>query len=146
MKLSEAIRLGTTIIGPVRGVYFQFDGDNVCGCLIGTALYAVGYKPSRARKYSFMDTYEMHERLITAFPIAGVRVTCPICQSIGRLALIAEHLYEIHKLTREAIADWVATIEPQDEPVTQPEPSIELAAPGGRGGGVIRWIETVVRA
>lgn len=44
MRLSEAIRLGIGAVTEKRELYLDVKPGSVCGCAIGTALYALGYK------------------------------------------------------------------------------------------------------
>jgi hypothetical protein len=99
MRLSEAIRLGAML-------HPQFFGH---ARLIGTAgeilaTCAVG----AAQEAGF----------IVHVADDGVRVTCPTpkphwphCREPQRVLAMVTHLNDIHRWTRERIADWLETIE-----------------------------------
>lgn len=123
MKLSEAIRLGSMQLPPTeRRAYKMFDrsGQRVCGaCALGAALFAVGFVPP-----TFCHDYDIYygaQRgsgpLVEAFPILG--------QDHG----LAERISDLFEegLTREQVADWVETIEREQE-------RAELAARVDAGG------------
>lgn len=108
MKLSEAIRLGAMLKPQGFGNEALFGKST---CALGAAADAV----------NLPEELERYETLCTPFPIVGDHVeACPAgagCAAIwcGVTVLhMAYHLNDIHKWTRERIADWVATIEPQE--------------------------------
>jgi len=81
----------------------QADDDIVVGtCALGAALLADGH--------------------LDVFAITPA-VPCPACGVVGErgISQIVGHLNDQHRWTREAIADWVATVEPADERSASPE-------------------------
>lgn len=94
MKLSEAIRLGAMMGKQAFGRAY---GANGSACANGAAMQAVG-------GYSIW----------VEWPWLRTDVTCPACKLSGTTGVAIAHLNDIHRWTREAIADWVATIEPEE--------------------------------
>ena len=111
-KLSEAILLGAMAIPQTCG--YQ-------GCAIGTAVYAIGrnihYRPNDTRLISVRDeaskAWPFLDTLEVKHPFMGYRQT---------LRVIICHLNGFAELnwTRERIAAWVATVEPQEEVANAP--------------------------
>ena len=116
MRLSEAIRLGS-----MEGQQGFFSGacttDADARCAIGAAAWAVGALQDRPN--------ETFYALIQVFPILGIDTEYPIelharhsNQSLDEfhkpIAWLLDHIWrlnDIGQVPREAIADWVATIE-----------------------------------
>ena len=108
MKLSEAIRLGAMLRPQAFGDYT----DGVGTCAIGAACEAYGV-PLNA------DTELLPwSELLEATDVA----TCPVCGVSGPFESdeafygLIPHLNDDHRWAREAIADWVETIERAQEP------------------------------
>ena len=105
MKLSEAIRLGAMMRPP--SVEWH-------GCALGVAARAMGC-------HSAIPTHFLH----TTWPWLAAKIKSPDpshpTYRRGDALSVIEDLNGWHRTglrwTREAIADWVATIEPQDAPV-----------------------------
>ena len=100
-KLSDAILLSIGIVRERRDLYLIDDDNNdPCGCAIGTALYSVGI-----RGYADLSL------LFSFWP--WTRHASPS----GMGWTIAREISQLHYegATREAIAAWVATIEPQED-------------------------------
>jgi len=109
MKLSEAIRLGA-MIRPKADGWFFLDGAS---CAQGAALEACGtpYDDDFTAQLNFHFTVQL------LWPWAGQReACCPVCDRQQSVKGIIAHLNNRsgHSWTREAIADWVATVEPAD--------------------------------
>ncbi len=97
MRLSEAIRLGAMLHPQTYRDYRTRDAHGVTGtCALGAAEEAGFPDPM---------TY-LHE----------LRTWCPGCPANGPLPAVIAHLNDQHRWTREAIADWVETIEPERQP------------------------------
>ena len=112
MRLSEAIRLGAMLRPQeYKAVFAQRDGEWY-SCAIGAIAEAVGQKPNNINEGLF--------RAVQSFPILNSIVgTYPCdCGQVflagGRIWHIISHLNNSHRWTRERIAAWVATIEPQE--------------------------------
>ena len=112
MKLSEAILLGAMMKpqgGPGTG-----DRSAPATCAYGAARDAMASDISIDRLWPWL----------LSLPID---TTCPecgkSCKAVGRTMAygLVPHLNNDHTWTRERIAAWVATIEPQEEPVQAPE-------------------------
>jgi hypothetical protein len=100
MKLSAAILLGSTLREQCFGRNFIGGGS----CAFGAAYEALGYD-----QFNFPDYSNF-------WPWLDVPVECPVCGGLAPTAatIISAHLNDDHKWTRERIAEWVATVEPQD--------------------------------
>lgn len=110
MKLSKAILKGSKI----RPQSYYANFDEGCSCAQGAAAEAMGVE--------YGDNVGAELTLLCNFPWALTPVALPCgCAGmkppLGSFGAIA-HLNDIcggHKWTRERIADWVATIEPQED-------------------------------
>jgi hypothetical protein len=97
MKLSEAIRLGAMLHPQCYGMSMRFatGSDRVIAtCALGAA-EAAGY----------------------SWGLEGNRqmVRCPLDAAVSMsLSAMIAHLNDVHLWTREAIADWVETVEPAE--------------------------------
>lgn len=111
MKLSDAIRLGSMASGQADG-FFYLDGNT---CAQGAALLAIGRL--HAERGASVPNFTA---LRDAWPWAHtLRGDCPVCgEPRAYVAALIPHLnnssWSGHGWTREQIADWIATIEPQD--------------------------------
>src|SRR3954465_8026532 len=101
MKLSEAISLGSMLSPQAFGYLVDAKGRR---CALGAAKAAIG--PST--DYS---EWKWARRM----------VDCPACN--GRLPAIyaVSHLNDSHRWPRQQIAEWVSTIERQDEASSERE-------------------------
>jgi len=97
MKLSEAIRLGSMLRPQAFGKIF----DGKSSCAFGAAQEALGLH------WDFP--------VVITWPWLDDPLICPACLLTEQLgaAVISSHLNDKHQWTREEIADWVATVEPQ---------------------------------
>ena len=121
MNLSEAIRLGAMLSS--QG--FR-PGHPTRRCVLEAALEAVR---GPGKCYDCLGCVD-YVAIRTFWPLVNQRATCPVhCgQSQGGywdLSSILWHLNDVHRWTRERIADWVATVEAQLEP--EPEAPREVA-------------------
>ena len=110
MKLSEAIRLGA-MLGPQGfGLSKDREGDGTL-CANQAAMVALGL----VRIWQHQTAY--------------LPVGCPACECKGMLgAVVANCLNDRHRWTREQIADWIATLEPQEIAAEQPAEETVLVA------------------
>ncbi len=113
MRLSEAIRLGSMLGSQAFGHGF---GDNGETCAHGAALLAIGRKGA-------WYTENMDHWPWTTY----TRAECPGCRSFIMVFSAIRELNDMHKWTRERIAEWVSTIEPKEEP------EVEVFSCGGIG-------------
>jgi hypothetical protein len=109
MKLSEAIRMN----GMMREQ--GFGGDSISSlqapCALGGALQSVGKQQARSD-----DNYPMVARTWPWSRNDKAQVfTCPACPKQTLAANLVWHLNDNHFWTRSRIADWVASVEPQEE-------------------------------
>lgn len=110
MRYSEAMRLGATLGPQEFGCLWKRHTDGA-SCAEGSALRAIGLDkvqnpPRELRAKAFPWVYADNETL------------CPECgMKLSRVSSTVIHLNNDHKMSRNDIADWVATIEPQ-EPTT----------------------------
>jgi len=111
MKLSEKIRSGAKLAPQ----FFGGLGDGSNGtCAIGAALHAVGELLACQGPMRQKSCYDV-------FPVLWVRAGCPCdCENPKRIHSGREvntmgeaiaHLNDNHRWSREAIAEWVETIE-----------------------------------
>lgn len=109
MKLSEAIRLGAVLKPQAFGTVFDGRGT----CVYGAAFDAVGELPTYpCIGFTHILAHHPDWSLIDG--------PCPECA----IQCSPAHLNDVHHWSREAIADWVATIESQEPAaeVTEREP------------------------
>ncbi len=112
LKLSEAIRLGA-MLAP-QGWHALLDREGRT-CALGAALAASGAITIDALR----ELYPILEELYVGCPVDGY--------SRQPLSIMIVRLNDIFGWTREAIADWVATVEPAEAQATtsdeaMPEP------------------------
>jgi hypothetical protein len=109
MRLSEAIRLGAMLKPQGYGLLVGADGS----CALGAAADACGQLDEVRRTYGFSKAYEF---LNEAFPVLSATEDCPGKPHLrGRVTSIIVYLNDHQRWTREAIADWIETIEAQSE-------------------------------
>ena len=107
MTLSDAIRLGAMLKPQEKG------GSGLNGsCALRAAIDALGIDDHGALNYSalkqrywFLWNYR----------------SCPACSVEDETLAITYHLNDQHEWTREAIADWIATLEAQSDAPTDAE-------------------------
>lgn len=125
MRLSEAIRLGSMLKPKTEGSLWKAGKS----CALGAACDALGIRQGND------DDFSTHA-LGVEFPYLYAAVRCPACRSVQGVwrRLFNEeydvedviiHLNDDHKWTRQRIADWVATIEPQNDVVADPSACAE---------------------
>lgn len=113
MKLSEAIRLGSMLRPQGFGELCTERNGELATCALGAAEEAAAEQFSGAS-----DDTEGEGDVYTIFATTlDKKRACPACKWVGRQAVkhTIVHLNDDHLWTREQIADWVATIEPQEE-------------------------------
>lgn len=115
MKLSEAIRLGAMLKPQGFGIYSKRLGT---ACALDAASLAVSHG----------DEW-MASRSLDSFHNADVPL-CPVCGNYasGKLLGTIVHFNDTHRWTRERIADWVATIEAQQEAQAPQAPQQEAVS------------------
>ena len=129
MYLFEAIRLGSVLRPQAFGDLYKDNGS----CAWGAAYEACGLQ-----KYATTaSAHELRKHDEEMWPISAIKLDCPSC---GRFHdeinyIIAEHLNDKHKWTREQIAAWLEPIElayyqehPEYKPKDVEEPKIETPA------------------
>lgn len=117
MKLSDAILLGSTMRPQIHGRLSDGEGT----CAMGAAYEAAGILDA------VLSTKDRDERIAlkdSRFPgvCSGERYSCPCegaarrteCLGLSSLAQMVAHLNDDHFWTRERIAAWVASVEPQE--------------------------------
>jgi hypothetical protein len=117
MKLSEAIRLGAMLRPQGTDVFFAFGKS----CALGAASEAIGLQQPRFQPYA---------DIVAAFPIlAEGSHECPDCGEVkGELGYLVTHLNDIHRWTRECIADRVAAIEDAEAAKAESPVAAEVTA------------------
>lgn len=123
MKLSEAIRMNGMM--KPQGFGSESARDTDAPCAIGGALQSIGRQtPARFEASAFGG-------ITTEWPFVREVSSCPACFGdvcSGRISSVVGiiwRLNDVHRWTRSQIADWVATVEPQETEI-RPTPS-ELA-------------------
>jgi len=147
MKLSEAIRLGSMMKPQAFGDYFRWESDTedgtppIASCALGAALDAIGEGHGPGSNGWHLDAI-----VRTTWPVlwqptdcsalgcghaCGVIDACSV-DGDGVVAIrrsVAKqivHLNDYHKWTRDQIADWVATIEPAEQPDAEPAAACDV--------------------
>lgn len=120
LKLSEAISLGAMLRPQAFGELVEEIAPGVFGtCAFGAAEEAI----SHDFEIGVADaTSEIASVYAVYGPLLKRWSLCPVCTHGEEIAQIVHHLNDWHRWTRERIAEWVATIEPQDvatEPVVE---------------------------
>lgn len=112
MRLSEAIILGASLHPQDFNVLGKIDHDNVLlsTCALGAAMEAISLSVVDALVFGIAP-------LVDVYPWLRLFGTCPqpSCQHSNHFYSIIAHLNDIHKWTREQIAEWVSTVEPKEE-------------------------------
>jgi len=130
MKLSEAIRLGAMLKPQAFGSLFNGMGT----CALGAAADAVGILDTDTHWFKRDKRAPEHWK-----PVATSMAECPQCGAdwpLPRTGAFTKrdvqtavvHLNNDHRWTRERIADWVATIEAQQEPSTESPAPVAVEA------------------
>ncbi len=125
MKLSEAILLGSIGTEQGFGPASMYVGNR---CAMGAALFSITDVPN--------NNLDGLERMGRHWPwIDHLCVPAPadiFSQSIAlgqpcRIVSLIWMLNDLCKWTRPQIAAWVATIEPQNEPIEEPQDVLEVS-------------------
>lgn len=114
MKFSEAIRLGATLKPQIYGRLANEYGT----CAWGAAYDAIGMLVDGGVR-SPNPWLWVAKRMEVGCPEFGCSRREPVA------AHIITHLNDDHHWTREAIADWVATVEPQEQEAAAPQAELE---------------------
>jgi hypothetical protein len=128
-KLSEAIRLGDTMIEDERNAFLYERREGIwCGCAIGSALFAMGlghYRRSAKGPYALLAKY---------FPIIHLRVRDfkeNWCFGEMELGQCISMVHCCGGMSREEIANWVAELERQHpeliKPLEEPKEAADIA-------------------
>lgn len=126
MRLSEAIRLGAMLRPQGFFDLWTVKADQLLiqSCALGAACDAFGCGYGHA--YASRGLNHLPRDLDQW--LAGGPVDCPACPSftMARRDAMITHLNDRHRWTREAIADWVATLEgpPPDVAIDLPVPAV----------------------
>lgn len=107
MKLSEAILLGIGAVDNNRMIWWSTNVSGVpSGCALGTALYSVGRITNTKEQPTVYSTHIFSMCQLEWPWISKEKLNC----------IIQRHF---KGESREEIAQWIASIEPQDQPITQ---------------------------
>lgn len=124
MRLSDAIKLGSML----KPQAFEGESHITATCALWAAGDAVGIGAADPKYPSQFD----YGRLAEMFPMLHQELTCPAgCHDYGprRIEAVIWHLNDWHRWSREQIADWVATVEPQETPApATAEPALRFLA------------------
>jgi hypothetical protein len=99
MKLSEAISLGAMLSPQAFGHLEDPHGGR---CALGAAMHAVG-QPTDYSEWKW----------------ASRIANCPACSGTLPAIFAISHLNDLHQWPRQQIAEWVSTIEPQNETASE---------------------------
>ena len=132
MKLSEAIRLGSTLSPQGMGMYEDGEGRR---CALGSALAAIGESAlsDGIDNISIDNLISIHWPHVDDLLYDGISM-CPddcgaTCSELGCLIV---HLNDEHGWSREQIADYIAQFDPAE--VREPQ---NVHSDGGPGPGVL---------
>jgi uncharacterized C2H2 Zn-finger protein len=109
MKLSDAMRLGA-MLRPTQAYFVMFDMAANATCALGAAAEAIGMLDT-TQPSAYCGTAPEEWRRVTF-----QRTTCPACTHVAmRVDSQIIHLNNRHRWTRERIADWVESVEAQQD-------------------------------
>lgn len=121
MRLSEAMRLGAMWRPQGFGQLWQERVDgSFASCALGAAFEALGCAPGTSVVRLRGATWRW----------LAMAAGCPACHRAATREWVIEHLNDWHNWTREAIADWVETIERHESPA-----SVAAVDPSASGPG-----------
>lgn len=128
MKLSEAIRLGA-MLRPQQAFRTLFDPETGASCALGAAAEAMGLLDT-TQWNAFVGTGKgpPEWKWIAERPYRRCPVGCARRDDVQELVI---HLNNVHRWTRERIADWVATVEPAESletPLDSASPAVAFPA------------------
>lgn len=107
MKLSWAIRMGSSLRPQCKGNYFDTVNGEVGSCTFGAVLEAIGAEHSPYKSHLLRET----------FPLLAVNnLPSPVLPGVTKYLNISCAIVDLNDnqgWTRERIADWVETIEKQ---------------------------------
>ncbi len=111
MTLSEAILLGSVMHRQaVRCLMVNFHievmGQHIAitrTCALGAAAAAMGVLDEVGENFALLRQI---------FPQLQLQAMCPACRVTATVEAVIAHLNDDHELTREQIAEWVATVLP----------------------------------
>lgn len=109
MTLSDAMRLGAAMVPQAFGDSIVRNGETIsAACAWAAISIGIGSPP---------HVLAMYRR----FPELHNTLPCPECDKSGyfggllTLEELITHLNDDHRWTREAIADWIDTLKPENE-------------------------------
>ena len=129
LSLSSAIRLGAMAVPPVHGPVFKRSQGGICGaCAIGAPIFALFGESAREELDSRGSSLTTIRQIFTEhWPWTVTRVTHPVRGSDSELVNAMVSLFETYFWTRERIADWIETLEAQQDTQAQPLPDLQEA-------------------
>lgn len=108
MRLSEAIRIGSKLRPQAYGTL----SDGIGTCALGAAYEAVGALDATGALVR--DSHLKTEQITGRYILHESPCRCPLAFRWMVFDLVP-HLNDVHKWTREAIAEWVETVENAEE-------------------------------
>lgn len=117
MKLSEAIRLGA--MWTKQGVQTESMLSSIAPCALGAALLAIG------KQKATPESPHGYKTVTDTWPWLKTKMRDPVGGMEATAMEIIWLLNDGFHWTRERIADWVATVEPQEtlrDPLPMPQP------------------------
>ena len=117
MRMSEAMRLGAMMAPPIHGALFSRDNGPCQACAIGAALLAVWGETEAKRQIDLCcyidcaaELWPWLDHTTVVNPVDNSRL--PLIGRADMVGIIVV-LFENRDWTRERIADWLETVEPE---------------------------------
>jgi hypothetical protein len=118
MKLSEAILLGS--VGSEQGYgHTSMFRESKAKCALGAALHAVGQAPSDQEDTWANPETSPYHHVRAVWPFVETRVQHPIRDARYTIMHTIYDLNDMFLWARPQIAQWVATVEPQEVQVLE---------------------------
>lgn len=106
-ELAEAMRRGAALRPQCFDSYFMFEDRDGKMTPIESCALGAAYEGETGKVDGNLTLNEM----LRVFPhVAGHGCFCPACQEPLTVTATAAHLNDMHRWTREAIADWLDTL------------------------------------
>jgi hypothetical protein len=123
LSLSDAIRKGAKYGPQLYSTYLhaKTDDGSIGSCALGAAWLGAG-KTTR-HTCNMLSMKVLFPQLLRRICSCPMDCSGPDLYDVAR---VVTHLNDHHRWTREAIADWVARLEPEQTPAVVEEPELEL--------------------
>lgn len=115
MELSDAITKGSKLRPKAVGRYFSKDGSCAWGAAFEGAKTGILVPHLQCRLWPVIVQY----------------VPCPQCGRVDSVANLIVELNDDHRMSREAIAMWIGTLEAKRATDQEPDDSLDAGKTGG---------------